>query len=420
MIGNSLKFNEKTSLIFLILTTLLINQVFGTSKTHYPVLNTGAVGMMASISGSKIAFHTAETWMDEDLNRDGDKDDYIIRYYDTLTGKTVNTREIGLEPSVYVSIITFPTAERWAGQDYNKDEDLNDIIIKYYIASTQTSIITGESGEASSISDNIIAFHTGEKCNEEDFNRDGDTSDYVIKYYDVNSKVTVNTRITGYAPSVSGSIIVFHTYEWMIEQDLNIDGDTGDIIIRYYDTTTGKTINTGNIGEFPCASGSIIAYHTAEEWTGEDFSEDGDDDDIVIRYTNLLTGNTVNTGQVGLLPSVSGAIITFHTAEGWINEDLNKDGDTNDIIIRFYNTSNGKTVNTGTAGHSPSISGSTIAFHTFETWIGEDLNSDGDMKDSVIRYLSISKNLENDYSRIIHDFVSSHCFIYSTSIMLSR
>ncbi len=375
--------------------------------------------MMPSISGKIIAFHTAETWVEEDLNMDGDKFDYIIRYHDTLTGKTVNTRETGLEPSVSGSIITYPMAERWVEQDYNKDEDLNDIIIKYHETATRTNLITGEPGEAPSISDNIIAFHTGEKCNEEDLNMDGDTSDHIIKYYDVTSRVTVNTRLTGLAPSVSGSIIAFHTYEWVINEDLNVDGDIGDIVIRYYDILTGKTVNTGTVGEFPCTGDQIIAYHTIEEWTGFDLSGDGDDDDIVIGYYDLSTGTSVNTGEVGLLPSVCGSIIAFHTAEGWINEDLNMDGDKNDIVIRYHDSSRNITVNTGVSGHSPSISGPTIAFHTFETWIEEDLNNDGDMIDSIIRYLYIKEIPEKDDTQI-HVFVSSYCYIYGTGIILSR
>jgi hypothetical protein len=375
--------------------------------------------MMASISGTTIAFHTAETWVDEDLNMDGDKVDYIIRYHDTLTGKTVNTRETGLEPSVSGSIIAFPMVERWVEQDYNKDEDLNDIIIKYHETATKTSIITGEPGEAPSISSNIIAFHKGEKCNEEDLNMDGDTSDHIINYYDITSRVTVNTRLTGFAPSVNGAIITFHTYEWVMNEDLNFDGDTSDIIIMYYNTITGNTVNTGTVGEFPCISDKIIAFHTAEAWTGADLTGDGDDDDIVIGYHDLSTGTTVNTGAVGLLPSVSGAIIAFHTAEGWINEDLNLDGDKNDIVIRYHDSSKDMTVNTRVIGHSPSISGFTIAFHTYETWIEEDMNNDGDMIDSIIRYLYIDKIPEKDDTPV-HVFVSSYCYIYGTGIILTR
>ena len=53
----------------------------------------------------------------------------------------------------------------------------------------------------------------------------------------------------------------------------------------------------------------------------------------------------MNTGTDGLYPSISGSIIAFHTWEGSMNEDLNGDGIIDGLVIRYYNISDGTVTN---------------------------------------------------------------------------
>ena len=189
-----------------------------------------------------------------------------------------------------------------------------------------------------------------------------------------------NTAAVGWSPSASGSLIAFTTYEGLIGQDLNGDGDISDPVIRYYDTATGTVTNTGAAGQDPSASGSLIAFAVA-----------GDTGHAVITYYDTATGTVTSTGAIGAYPSASGAIIAFNTAEHWISQDLNGDGDISDVVSRYYDTATGTVTNTGAVGWTPSASGSIIAFFTGEGWIGQDLNGDGDTDDTVIRYFTISR-----------------------------
>jgi len=199
-----------------------------------------------------------------------------------------------------------------------------------------------------------------------------------------------NTGAVGGILSVSGSIIAFMTPEGWIGVDLNGDGDMIDHMIRYYDVSTGALVNTGADGGILSVSGSIIAFITIEGWIGVDLNGDGDMGDQVIRYYDISTGALVNTGADGDSPSVSGSIIAFYTYEWSIGVDLNGDGDMGDNVIRYYDISTGTLTNTGADGVEPSVSGSIIAFNTPEVWIGVDLNGDGDIGDQVIRYYDVS------------------------------
>jgi len=229
---------------------------------------------------------------------------------------------------------------------------------------------------------------------------------------------------SGEEASVDGSIIAFSTMESSIGQDLNGDGDIFDSVIRYYNTSDGNLTNTGLEGTFCSVAGSIIAFQTWESWNLEDLNGDLDTDDVLISYYNISDGavtavsdglypsvdgsiiafqgehvmyynisdGTINdTGEPGWLDlSVSGSIIAFSTMESSISQDLNGDGDIFDSVIRFYNMSDGTVTNTGESADCPSISGSIIAFSATEYFTDQDLNGDGDKYDDVVMYHNIS------------------------------
>jgi len=197
--------------------------------------------------------------------------------------------------------------------------------IIYHDISTGTTTNTGVAGSGLlqhgvSVSGNIIVFMTGE----------------FIRYYNISTQTTTNTTAIGHLPSVSGNIIAFDTSETWVSQDLNNDGDTEDIVIRYYNISTGITTNTGVAGRWSWVSGNIIAFETYEPWVNQDLNGDGDKEDFIMRYYDISTGTTTNTGAVCAFPHIDKWIITFVTLESLIGQDLNNDGDTQDVIIRYY------------------------------------------------------------------------------------
>ncbi len=414
------------TLILLLVSVLITSR--GVSAEEI-VLNTAAVGNFPSASGSIIAFTTYESDAFLDLNKDGDMNDFMIRYYNITDKSLVNTglmggiigirrakqqlgQVIGEGPSISGSVIAYTSYEYWYYKepfirkgmyglegDLNGDGDWNDYVIQYYDISDGSSGNTRAEGRFPCISGSIIVFSTYEYKVEKDLNGDGDKDDYVIQYYDISKKYLVNTGVVGGSrdegPSVSGTVIAFTVYEGSVDKDLNNDGDKNDYVIHYYDISRKDLVNTGAVGgvreEGPSVNGSIIAFTTHEAGAGEDLNGDGDKNDYVIRYYDITNKSVVNTGAVGRLPSVSGSVIAFTSFEDSAGKDLNGDGDKNDHVIQYYDISKKHLVNTGVVGGSreegPSVSGSVIAFTTHEGDIDKDLNGDGDKHDSVIRYL---------------------------------
>lgn len=378
----------------------------GVTGAAVGVTNTGADGVYPSASGSIVAFFTYE-YSTGDLNGDGDTNDIVIRYCDVTTGAVTNTGADGVFPSASGSIIAFSTNEASNGQDLNGDGDTGDTLIRYYDTGTGTVTSTGAVGYNPSVSGSIIAFTTVEDYAGQDLNGDGDRADWVVRYFDMTTGTVTNTGADGVNPSASGSIIAFATYE-SSTGDLNGDGRDWDAVIRYYDTATGTVVNTGANGENPSASGSVIAFATNEGVIGQDLSGDGDIWDFVVRYYDIGTGTVTNTGGVGHVPSASGAIIAFYTPEGSIGQDLNGDGDISDAVIRYYDAATGMVTSTRAVGQQPSASGMTIAFVTFESYAGRDLNGDGDMSDQVIEYFTISEaGIEEDTIDSVRALVDS-------------
>ncbi|MDG7050827.1 MAG: hypothetical protein JRZ94_06470, partial [Nitrososphaerota archaeon] len=296
-----------------------------------------------------------------------------------------NTNADGFDPSISGNTIAFSTSEFESSSDLNGDGDQSDTVIRLYNTATSTVQNTDAVGVNPSISGNIVAFQTFEDSIAIDLNGDGDINDTVIRLYNTaTSTISSTGGAVGVNPSISGNIVAFYTPEGSMSTDLNGDGDQSDTVIRLYNIATFTRINTGAVGVNPSISGNIVAFQTNEGLISTDLNSDGDYFDNVIRIYNTATSTVQNTGAVGIDPSISGNLITFQTYEGSIATDLNGDGDQSDNVIRIFDLATFTITNTATDGSNPSISGNLITFHIFEGSIATDLTGDGDQSDDVI------------------------------------
>jgi hypothetical protein len=160
--------------------------------------------------------------------------------------------------------------------------------------------------------------------------------------------------------------------------------------IWYYDLVSGITVDTGVLGSLPFLWGDIIAFIAWEESYGQDLNNDGDELDAIISYYRISTRDTVYTGVVGSFPQVYGDVIVFHTYEWAEGKDLNGDGQILGSVIRYWSIADGEVVNTGILGTEPSVYQDTITYYVWENWVGHDLTGDGDSSDTVVNCFHIS------------------------------
>ena len=329
------------SLTSMVMLTSSIQSITGNSSniqyttcklSRLRVITTGVVGCFASIYENIIAFQSQESRAGEDLNGDGDFSDYIIRYYDILTGTLKNTGIDGLDPEIYGDIIAFYTQENLANKDLNGDGDLNDVVIGYYNISSEIYVNTGIEGYNPSIYRNIIAFHS---------------KDSFIMYYNISNGELTNTGVKGIYPSIYGNIIVFDAY-W----------------VKYYNLMTKRVVNIGIRGLDVDVFRNIITFQTQEPEVLKDLNGDGDMNDVVIWWYNITSGELTMINVNAWRPKIYGNIIVFHIWEDWSGEDLNKDGDKLDNLIGYYNIKTNELIVTKVDGCTPSIYSSIIAFDT--------------------------------------------------------
>lgn len=289
-----------------------------------------------------VAYPAPEHIHHLDFNGDNDLIDTILCYRNIETHEVVNTTLAlfpGSRVDIFRSIIVF------VGEDSR---------IRYYDIATNAVKEIGVTGAHPSIYEDTIAF----------------VSENTICYFDFNTDSIVDTKARGDSPFVYRGLIVFHSVP------------TSTICI--YDMRTRTAVDTGISGMNPTLCGDIVAFETSESQVLEDLNGDGDKNDMIIRYYDIETKTLVNTGAVGVFPTSDGNKIVFSTQEESVEEDLNKDGKILGNVIRYYDLETGQTVNTMKMGTKPDIYENVVSFSLWEYWTGQDLNNDGDMNDLVM------------------------------------
>jgi len=301
-----------------------------------------------------------------------------------------NTEVSGVAPSLYGDTIAFFSSEEALGMDLNGDGDLKDNILRSYdVRTSQLSPLDVQGVEPVLYRDQLI-FHTSEGKAQADLNGDGDMKDTVIRFYDMTKHALSDTVLTGGFPAVDGDIVAFHTFERWVDRDLNGDGDTEDMVIQYYNMNTHKLTNTGIEGARASISGDVIAFHTFEFLSKQDVNGDGDAEDVVVRLYNVRTGKLSPTVWLGKYPALAGQRLVFEANEAALDRDVNGDGDTQDSVVRVYDLSTQTFDPTPLMGAFPALDGRHLVYSAFEPQMEQDLNADGDQNDSIIQLYNLA------------------------------
>lgn len=246
--------------------------------------------------------------------------------------------------------LVFMAWEGNLGVDRNGDGDADDVLLAFYDIPTRSLRYVDAHplfDSTPAIEGDLIAYAAYEGYDGVDRNGDRDAVDFLLAVYDIGSG---NTTFVDRRPlthewniELDGGVVAFTAYEGDDGTDRNGDGDAGDWILATYDVGSGRLSFIDESPVFRCCpsiSGDILAYATWEGYEGEDRNGDGSADDILLAYYNLSTGEQVTIDErpntISFKVDVSGARIAFGAYEGYDGVDRNGDGDASDSLLAFY------------------------------------------------------------------------------------
>ncbi len=190
-----------------------------------------------AFAGEQVGILVRETYQgSQDLNSDGDFDDDVVHVVDPVSGTAVNLRldAVGLRGSD--QLLQIARVEPSAGQDWNHDGDLYDLVVFLWdpvtLDTTNTRVASDFLPLDSSAERVLLA--ALEEGEERDLNQDGDRHDTVYLLHDMRTHANASLRIAGAgrARLTFDGRGTFMVYEALQGRDLNGDGDQGDAVLH--------------------------------------------------------------------------------------------------------------------------------------------------------------------------------------------
>jgi Tol biopolymer transport system component len=294
-----------------------------------------------------------------DLTGDGDLNDTVLRVFDT---DPASTGPVTLGPadatSVFAGYAAFLRPEvagaagHPTGVDLNDDGDTTDDVVHLWPGSG-SALDLERAATAIALSDRWLAALVSEAGQgNTDFNGDGDTADTVVQVAPVTATSGSDWTNLGQAAdavNVAGAVVAYLTPEAAQGgQDLNGDGDATDRLLQVYDADAhhslmggaGAPVQAQAADDFVLGPQGLVAFRANEIASGHD----------VLEVFDPATGMLCNSHQA-ITPCfleacdphvpyrVLNNTVTFLTFESEQGEDLNGDGDTDDLVVQTFNVS---------------------------------------------------------------------------------
>src|SRR5262249_27983973 len=209
----------------------------------------------------------------------------------------------------------------------------------------------GVAATAVALSTTVVAALVSESAQGNlDRNGDGDTGDQVVAVQAADGSSSAWTNLAQAADTIEirGDHVIMITPEADQRVDLNGDGDLDDRVLQIARFPSGQVSNLGLAVEEFVASDTLVAFRVREaSQGGQDLNGDGDAADDVLFVYDLRTDTVVPTGQavtpcrleacdprLPYRPLVD--TVRFLTLESAQGEDLNGDGDLDDLVLQTF------------------------------------------------------------------------------------
>ncbi len=285
------------------------------------------------------------------LNGDADANDNVLHLYDIASGTTSNVGRAAASFQLSGGVVAFAQPESaQGGVDANGDRDAFDDVLHYFAPASSTMTNLSLAVEGFQLDSRHLAFGVREfRQGGGDLNGDGDTADLVLHLHDVAASSTVNlgTDATLGFKLEGETLLAFGAWEpGQGAGDLNGDGDVSDYVLHVYDIVSGSLLNlevdpSGGFQSFQL-SGRTLSFGVQEQAQGgSDLNADGDTGDIVLHFFQAGASSIVNLGfDVTAGHQVHSDRIAFGVTESRQGlTDFNGDGDTGDIVLHVADVS---------------------------------------------------------------------------------
>lgn len=355
-----------------------------------------------AVSGDQIAVQVSEADNgNRDFNGNGRTDDNVLELYNPAARQLTNLGVIGSRPTFHGGKLYFVQQESDARADLNGDGDQSDAVLcSYDLAEKKIESLGMEVGENGfQVVGDWIAVPVDEAAQgSKDLNDDKDIQDTVAQLYQISQKKWTNTHLEcTFGMALTTKLLAVGVDEGKAgAKDLNGDGDAKDTVCEVWDLATGKVTNTAmDCSGDVVADGSTVGFATSESAQGnQDLNGDGDKDDVVAQVYTLGADRPVNLARDasgGIM--AGGGKIAFSTSEAdQGNKDLNGDKDAEDFVLQVYDPGRNSVFNTRYAVDGDMhVGAGRLAWNVLESDQGnKDLNRDGDTDDSVLFIIDLA------------------------------
>jgi hypothetical protein len=293
--------------------------------------------------------------------------------------------------------VVFGVSEEQEGKDLTGDGDLTDVVLHYANLETGQVSSTGLPVQGYWVGASVALFTVPESHQGRDLNGDGDETDRVLHVLDPRTGTVENLGLDAIDVVTDGDFAAFKVREWVQgEADLNQDGDVNDIVLYTYHPITMATNLEFAVDLTPIQVHSPMVAAAVPEIAqfGADLNGDGDVLDAVLHLFGPSPGVSRNLHRSATTYRFVGAnallFTTLEQSEGYL--DLNGDGDTNDAVAFVHRIDSDSTVDLRLATTASAAGGDLAGFAVHEGSQGnEDLNEDGDALDGILVSLDAAR-----------------------------
>jgi hypothetical protein len=319
-----------------------------------------------------------------DRNGDGDGLDLVPVITDATTGRERILPWAASAIELGGGFVSFAVSEaNHGGQDLNRDRDALDHVLFIHTLRTGETRNTGIAIDPARLNQrgDLVA---------------GDAEGRLVVAHLASERPRLLDLAAASRPRIDGARVVVEARE--NGRDRNGDGDGNDVVVVVVDTRLGteRSLGVAIVPQSSSLDGDLLAYRTTEKGQGEtDLDGDGDADDEPVEIVDLGSDQRLIVPAPVLAAQLGGDLALLYLAEsagGSPSVDRNGDGDTDDYVFAFLDRLSFTLTETGlAAGNStqppvPALAARRAVFCVGEADQGDDLDGDGEADDLVLAH----------------------------------